>query len=166
MFSMLGGANDNKQAQGTTATSQPATTTSAAAENTTTTPGGAFGGSTAGTAPTAQSRLKNKSMDDIITRWATDLSKYQKEFQQQAEQVASWDRMLVDNSDKISKLYSRAFQAERDTAEVERQLTAVEGQQEEMSQWLDKYEREIDELLARQAGQDGMQGPDQERERT
>jgi hypothetical protein len=35
-------------------------------------------------------------MDEIITRWATDLSTYQKEFQNQAAKVASWDRLLVE----------------------------------------------------------------------
>lgn len=108
-------------------------------------------------------------MDDIITRWASDLSKYQKEFQSQAETVAAWDRMLVENSEKISKLYHKTFQAERDAAEVEKQLSLVEGNQAELEAWLDKYEREIDEMIARQGGGmggDGMQGPDQERERT
>lgn len=111
--------------------------------------------------------MKNKSMDEIITRWASDLSKYQKEFQAQAEQVAIWDRTLVENSDKISKLYSKTFQAERDAAEVERQLTLVEGQQEELGMWLERYEKEVDEMIKNQVrGREGLQGPDQERERT
>jgi len=106
-------------------------------------------------------------MDEIITRWASDLSKYQKEFQAQAEQVAIWDRTLVENSDKISKLYSKTFQAERDAAEVERQLTLVEGQQEELGMWLERYEKEVDEMIKNQVrGREGLQGPDQERERT
>lgn len=127
----------------------------------------ALGNSTSGPAPTAQSRLKNKSMDEIITRWSSDLSKYQKDFQAQAEKVAQWDRQLVENSNAISKLYSKTFQAERDTAEVQKQLSAVEGHQDELAQWLDRYEHEVDEMMSRQVGQgDGMQGPDQERERT
>ncbi|KAI9719277.1 MAG: hypothetical protein M1812_003607 [Candelaria pacifica] len=126
-----------------------------------------LGTSTSGPAPPAQSRLKNKSMDEIITRWATDLSKYQKEFQSQAERVATWDRMLVENGDKIQKLYASTFEAERASAEVERQLTAVEGQQDELSGWLDRYEREVENMITRQVGQgEGLQGPDQDRERT
>lgn len=106
-------------------------------------------------------------MDEIITRWATDLSKYQKSFQNQAKQVAEWDRMLVENSDKISKLYSKTFQARKDTEEVERQLTAVENDQAELSRWLDNYEKEVDELMEKMVGgSEGLQGPDQERERT
>ncbi|MCJ1343505.1 FG-nucleoporin nsp1 [Peltigera leucophlebia] len=126
-----------------------------------------LGASTTGPAPPAQSRLKNKSMDEIITRWASDLAKYQKEFQRQAEQVASWDRMLVENSDKIQKLYGSTLEAERATTEVERQLTAVENDQEELAVWLDHYEKEVNQMMSNQVGQgDSLQGPDQERDRT
>lgn len=126
-----------------------------------------LGASTTGPAPPAQSRLKNKSMDEIITRWASDLAKYQKEFQRQAEQVASWDRMLVENSDKIQKLYGSTLEAERATTEVERQLTAVENDQEELAVWLDHYEKEVNQMMSNQVGQgDSLQGPDQDRDRT
>ncbi|KAL1880918.1 FG-nucleoporin nsp1 [Paecilomyces lecythidis] len=178
-----------KPAETTTAASQPATTTTASATGTTTstttagpaaagttattgiagTTAGApaFGASTAGPAPPAQSRLKNKTMDEIITRWATDLTKYQKEFREQAEKVAEWDRMLVENGTKVQKLYGSTVDAERATQEVERQLASVEGQQEELSSWLDRYEREVDEMMSKQVGPgETLQGPDQERERT
>ncbi|KAI0998648.1 hypothetical protein K3495_g9548 [Podosphaera aphanis] len=125
-----------------------------------------LGSSTVG--PTPQlTRLKNKTMDEIITRWASDLSKYQKEFQEQAGKVAAWDRLMVENGEKIQKLYLSTFEAERQNAEIERQLLNVESQQDEVASWLDKYESEIDEMFSRQVGQDdSLQGPDQERERT
>jgi nuclear pore complex protein Nup62 len=106
-------------------------------------------------------------MDEIITRWASDLSKYQKEFQTQAAKVAAWDRLMVDNGDKIQKLYVETHEAERHHAEIERQLTNVEGQQDELASWLDRYEADVDEMFQRQVGHgDSLQGPDQERERT
>lgn len=152
----LFGASMNKPAQATT----PKPTDPASSSN-------PLGASTAGPTPAAPSRLKNKSMDEIITRWASDLTKYQKDFQAQAEKVAAWDRMLLENGNAVSKLYSKTFQAERDTAEVQKQLSNVESHQDELSHWLDRYEREVDEMMARQLGQgDGLQGPDQERERT
>ncbi|KAI5301914.1 FG-nucleoporin nsp1 [Ascosphaera pollenicola] len=126
-----------------------------------------LGASLLGAAPPAKSRLKNKTMDEIITRWATDLSKYQKEFQSQAEQVSAWDRLVVENASKIQKLYGSTVDAERATAEVERQLAAVENQQDELGLWLDRYEQEVEELLEKQVGPaDALQGPDQEREKT
>lgn len=126
-----------------------------------------LGASTAGPAPPAQSRLKNKTMDEIITRWATDLTKYQKDFREQAEKVAEWDRMLVENGSKVQKLYGSTVDADRATQEVERQLASVEGQQEELTSWLDRYEREVEEMMSKQVGPgESLQGPDQERERT
>jgi nuclear pore complex protein Nup62 len=113
------------------------------------------------------SRLKNKTMDEIISRWATDLSTYQKQFQQSANTVSKWDRVLVDNGEKIQKLYTSTFEAERASAEVERQLAAVEGQQEELTAWLDHYEQDVMSMFTKQVGAgESLQGPDQERERT
>jgi len=106
-------------------------------------------------------------MDEIITRWATDLNKYQKEFKDQAAKVADWDRMLVENGEKIQKLYTSTYEAERASIEIERQLASVEGQQDELSAWLDRYETELDELFTKQMGSnEANAGPDQERERT
>ena len=104
-------------------------------------------------------------MDEILTRWAADLSKFQKQFQTDASKIAEWDRMLVENSDKIQKLYGSTLEAERATVEVERQLSAVENGQMELEGWLDNYEAQVDEMMIG-SGWEGMQGPDQERERT
>lgn len=145
------------------ATNQPSAAKASTAASSNVPP---FSTSTIG--PTPQlTRLKNKTMDEIITRWASDLSSYQKEFHEQAAKVAAWDRLMVENGEKIQKLYLSTFEAERQNAEIERQLDNVESQQDEVASWLEKYENEIDEMLARQVGQgETLQGPDQERERT
>jgi nuclear pore complex protein Nup62 len=104
-------------------------------------------------------------MDEIITRWASDLNKYQKQFQSQANLVARWDRLLVENTTKISSLYSKTYQAERDAAEVERQLSFVENAQGELEQWLTKYEQEVTEMSGRMGGDGAGSGVDLERER-
>ncbi|KAG5962198.1 hypothetical protein E4U58_003985 [Claviceps cyperi] len=112
-------------------------------------------------------RLKNKTMEDIVTRWASDLTKYQKEFKEQATAVSSWDCNLVNNGEKIQKLYLDTFEAERASHEIERQLAAVESQQEELEAWLNRYESEMQDMFAKQIGPgEQLAGPDQERERT
>lgn len=95
------------------------------------------------------------------------MSKYQKEFKEQAAQVAAWDRLLVENGEKIQQLYLKTFEAEKANREVERHLVTVESQQEELENWLDKYEKEVDDMFNRDIGR-GQQlaGPDQEREKT
>ncbi|KAK9775802.1 putative Nsp1-like C-terminal region-domain-containing protein [Seiridium cardinale] len=156
------------------------TTTDAAAPTTGSLLGGAKPTSTLGassaatnlaastTGPTSQlARLKNKTMDEIITRWATDLSKYQKEFKEQAAQVAAWDRLLVENGAKIQELYLNTFEAEKASRDVERVLSNLEGSQGELEGWLDKYEAEVDQMFSRDIGRtDTLTGPDQEREKT
>ena len=80
-----------------------------------------------------------------------------------------WDRQLVENSGKITTLYSRCFQAERDCAEVERQLSTVEHSQAELEAMLDRYEGEVDRLMENVGmgeGGTGIAGVDAERERT
>ena len=106
-------------------------------------------------------------MDEIITRWASDLTKYQKEFQGQAEKVAEWDQMLVENMQAVTKLYGQALTAEKQSASVDVQLRVVENEQHELAGWLEKYEEQVDQMMAKQVGQqDALQGPDQDRERT
>lgn len=105
-------------------------------------------------------------MDEIITRWASDLTKYQNEFQDQAAKVAAWDRLLIENGDKIQKLYVSTHEAEQASTAVEKQLSVVEGNQAELESWLDAYEQEVDRIAQAQGGAEQLQGPDQERERT
>lgn len=106
-------------------------------------------------------------MDEIITRWASDLQKYQKEFKGQAEKVSKWDRLLVENGEKIQKLYLNTHEAEKATNEIDRQLQAVESQQAELEAWLNDYESKVDNQFEKQVGSsDQLGGPDQERERT
>ncbi|KIW89030.1 uncharacterized protein Z519_10515 [Cladophialophora bantiana CBS 173.52] len=158
----------------TSATSQPAAPviTAAPAAGTTAAPASvpsAIGVQTSTTGPTppAQSRLRNKTMDEILTRWATDMSRYSKEFKDHAETIARWDQLIVDNSSKIDKLYVRARTCERQTVSVDMQLTAVENSQAELESWLTKYENDVDEMLAKDSMTPSeMGGPDQERERT
>jgi nuclear pore complex protein Nup62 len=106
-------------------------------------------------------------MDEILTRWAADLAKYQREFQKSAKQVASWDMLLVKNTEKISKLYAKAFQAERDAGEVEKQISAVEAEQDELEAWLGRYEGEVEDMVRKSgvSGDGGLGGIDQEREK-
>lgn len=99
--------------------------------------------------------------------WSTSLTQHQKTFQNLAKRVSGWDRQLVENSTKISTLYGRCFQAERDCSEVERQLTNVEHTQHEIEHFLDKYEEEVDKMMQNSGiGEDGIGGVDAERERT
>lgn len=77
-----------------------------------------------------------------------------------------WDRLLVENSEKIQKLYGQTLEAERSTTEVERQLTAVENDQDELESMLDYYEKQVDDMLKAQGDTEIATGPDAERQKT
>lgn len=108
-------------------------------------------------------------MDEILTRWATDLSKYTKEFRSHAETVRGWDQKVSDNMQKITKLYVDTIKSEKEMQAVEWHLSKVEEEQERLERMLTNYENDIEELMAR-SGVDQVTaelgGPDQERERT
>lgn len=72
----------------------------------------------------------------------------------------------MENMSKITSLYGRCFQAERDVAEVERQLSVVEHGQVELEGVLERYEAWVDEMVegTEVGGEAG--GVDGERERT
>ena len=73
------------------------------------------------------------------------------------------------NTEKISKLYAKAFQAERDSGEVEKQICAVEAEQAELEAWLGRYEGEVEDMVRKAGvgmeGSGGGGGVDLERER-
>jgi nuclear pore complex protein Nup62 len=104
-------------------------------------------------------------MDEILTRWATDLTKYTKEFRSQADTVAKWDQIIVDHSGKIDKLYVKTRTAEKQTMSVEMQLSAVENGLGELEGWLSKYEGDVEAMMAKEVD-GGKEGVDVERERT
>ncbi len=70
---------------GTTSTTQPANTTAA----TTAAPG------------PPPSMLQGKTIDEIIVRWNNELETQVKQFHRMANEVALWDRTLMENSEKV-----------------------------------------------------------------
>ncbi|OLL24770.1 Nucleoporin NSP1 [Neolecta irregularis DAH-3] len=91
--------------------------------------------------------LKNKSLDEIVTRWTNDLDKYSKEFQQLSNKVAKWDQDLVSNADKISNLYALTVQAEQSQGKIDQGLGYIESQQSELSSILDIYESQVSQIF-------------------
>lgn len=113
----------------------------------------------------APSQLKGKTMHEIVSKWASDLDKYQKKFLDQAEQVSKWDRILIDNGDKVSKLYVNTIEAERTQEHLDQSLLYIESHQNQLAAMLDQYEHHINEIYESQfMDSDSMQPADVERE--
>ncbi|CCX31220.1 Similar to Nuclear pore glycoprotein p62; acc. no. Q63850, partial [Pyronema omphalodes CBS 100304] len=145
----------------TTASTTPATTAPVTGLGATSTLGGKA------TQPPPQSRLKNKSMEEIINRWTADLEKYKGEFLTQADEIKKWDTVLISNGDKLVNLLSETTEAEKTQARMDTVLQQLENEQEELGTALDYYESQIKDFFEAQFGStDGMQPADQEREKT
>lgn len=96
----------------------------------------------------APASLKNKTMEDIINKWSSDLEKYSQDFQQQAKQISTWDQALLTSGDQISRLYAATVEAEQQSGKVDQALHYIENQQDELSQLLDHYEGEVQNITA------------------
>ncbi|RUS19190.1 Nsp1-like C-terminal region-domain-containing protein [Endogone sp. FLAS-F59071] len=161
----------------TTAAAAPSlTTTTAAAPALTTTPATPATSASASASVSAPvpSSLKNKTMEDIVNKWTTDLNTYTREFHRQAAEVAEWDMVLITNGNKISKLYAEVLQAEGAQSTIDHNLDYIEQQQQELANVLEEYEghiRGIFDQSSSNAGQSGVGGPegtqpaDEEREK-
>lgn len=120
------------------------------------------------TVPTEQevaSYLQNRSLEDIIAKWTNALTKRSAEFQSQAADIAAWDKVLAENGDRISQMYTDVILAERKQSSIDQTLDYITRQQDDVDALLERYEAQANEFLADLAGPDGLQPVDQEREK-
>ena len=48
--------------------------------------------------------LKNKTFDEVLSKWQTELDENVKFFHQKAKQISAWDRLLMENAHKVRSL--------------------------------------------------------------
>ncbi|KAF8592638.1 hypothetical protein K439DRAFT_1625972 [Ramaria rubella] len=101
----------------------------------------------AGTSVPAPSMLRGKTVEDIVSRWTTELETHTREFSQFASEVAVWDRTLIENGNYISALYATVLAAESTQTSLDQSLDHVEQQQRHLTATLDQYEKSASEIL-------------------
>ena len=47
--------------------------------------------------------MNYRQLEEQINKWMTDLEEQERVFLQQATQVNAWDRLLVDNGEKVGR---------------------------------------------------------------
>ncbi|KAL0639589.1 FG-nucleoporin nsp1 [Maublancomyces gigas] len=87
-----------------------------------------------------ESRLKNKSLDEITNQWADDVEKYKKEFQDSSSNIKKWDTILVEGRGKITRLVTESKEAERTQSVIDNALERLESEQLDMEKLFDYYE--------------------------
>ncbi|KAM6934354.1 uncharacterized protein FYW49_000632 [Xenentodon cancila] len=101
-------------------------------------------------------------LEGLINKWSLELEDQERNFLQQATQVNAWDRMLVENGEKITSLHKEMEKVKLDQRRLNQELDFILSQQKELEDLLCPLEESVKE----QSGTIYMQNADEERERT
>ncbi|XP_047658591.1 nucleoporin 62 like isoform X2 [Tachysurus fulvidraco] len=101
-------------------------------------------------------------LESLINKWSSELEDQERHFLQQATQVNAWDRMLVENGEKITSLHKDMEKVKLDQRRLDQELDFILSQQKELEDLLTPLEESVKE----QTGTIYMQNADEERERT
>ncbi len=101
-------------------------------------------------------------LEGLINKWSLELEDQERHFLQQATQVNAWDRMLVENGEKITALHKEMEKVKLDQRRLNQELDFILSQQKELEDLLSPLEESVKE----QSGTIYMQNADEERERT
>ncbi|XP_061548089.1 nucleoporin 62 like [Phycodurus eques] len=111
---------------------------------------------------TAPAVMTYAQLEGLINKWSLELEDQERHFLQQATQVNAWDRMLVENGEKITSLHKEMEKVKLDQKRLNQELDFILSQQKELEDLLCPLEESVKE----QSGTIYMQNADEERERT
>ncbi|XP_077583772.1 uncharacterized protein LOC144203984 isoform X2 [Stigmatopora nigra] len=106
--------------------------------------------------------LTYAQLEGLINKWSLELEDQERHFLQQATQVNAWDRLLVENGEKITSLHKEMEKVKLDQKRLNQELDFILSQQKELEDLLSPLEESVKE----QSGTIYMQNADEERERT
>ncbi|NXP15322.1 NUP62 protein, partial [Thinocorus orbignyianus] len=135
---------------------KPLTTTGATGAGTSTT------AITTTTTTSAPPVMTYAQLESLINKWSLELEDQEKHFLHQATQVNAWDRMLIENGEKITCLHREVEKVKLDQKRLDQELDFILSQQKELEDLLTPLEESVKE----QSGTIYLQHADEERERT
>ncbi|XP_037096344.1 nucleoporin 62 like isoform X3 [Syngnathus acus] len=111
---------------------------------------------------TAPAVMTYAQLEGLLNKWSLELEDQDRHFLQQATQVNAWDRMLVENAEKITSLHKEMEKVKLDQKRLNQELDFILSQQKELEDLLCPLEESVKEP----SGTIYMQNADEERERT
>ncbi|XP_072914581.1 nucleoporin 62 like isoform X2 [Hemitrygon akajei] len=118
--------------------------------------------SSAAVTTSASPVMSYAQLESLINKWSVELEEQEKQFLHQATQVNAWDRMLIENGEKITALHREAEKVKLDQKRLDQELDFILSQQKELEDLL----APLEESVRDHHGTIYLQHADEEREHT
>ncbi|XP_059151902.1 nuclear pore glycoprotein p62-like isoform X2 [Physella acuta] len=103
---------------------------------------------TIGAPAVGQKQMTFRQLEETINKWTTELEEQEKYFLEQATQVNAWDRIVMDNGEKIIQLNKDVEKVKLDQQKLDHELDFVHSQQKELEDILVPLEKALDSMPA------------------
>lgn len=91
-------------------------------------------------------QMSFRQLEELTNKWTTELEEQEKNFLDQATQVNAWDRIVMENGDKIIGLNKDVEKVKLDQQKLDHELDFVHSQQRELEDLLSPLEKALDSL--------------------
>lgn len=96
-------------------------------------------------AASAGSKMSYQQLEENINKWMSELEKQEQDFLELATQVNAWDRLLVENGEKITTLNSDMERVKVDQQKLDHELDFIHSQQRELEELLAPLEKAVEQ---------------------
>jgi nuclear pore complex protein Nup62 len=96
--------------------------------------------------PAPAASMSYRQLEECINKWTLELEEQETIFLQQATQVNAWDRLLIENGEKITQLHGDVERVKIDQDRLDQELDFILAQQRELEDMLTPLEQAMDQL--------------------
>ncbi|CAL1542518.1 unnamed protein product, partial [Lymnaea stagnalis] len=87
-----------------------------------------------------------RQLEETINKWTTELEEQEKCFLEQATQVNGWDRIVMENGEKVTYLNKDVERVKLDQQKLDHELDFIQSQQNELEDLLTPLEKNLDNM--------------------
>lgn len=101
-------------------------------------------------------RINNKTVQEILAHWATDLDRHVSSFLDQSLLLQQWDEQLLLNADAIAAIQAQAADIQAKQAAINRAIDVCDSEQTQLNAHLDQLEHTLAALPALTTADDNV----------